>query len=99
MCSFERIRRLSADDGLVHNHKMFSYNFLGNLSKPGHRDEDTFKTPGQGISLVLTATHRTSGEGRPIPQAVQLGPNRVGWVESEVLEWLEQRLAQREVLN
>ncbi len=33
------------------------------------------------------------------PKRVQLGPNRVGWVESEVLEWLKQRLAQREVLN
>jgi len=32
------------------------------------------------------------------PKRVQLGPNRVGWVESEVLDWLEQRLAQREVL-
>lgn len=29
------------------------------------------------------------------PKRVQLGPNRVGWVESEVLEWLEQRLANR----
>jgi prophage regulatory protein len=29
------------------------------------------------------------------PKRVQLGPNRVGWVEAEVLEWLEQRLAQR----
>jgi prophage regulatory protein len=33
------------------------------------------------------------------PKRVQLGPNRVGWVEREVLEWLEVRLAQREVLN
>ena len=33
------------------------------------------------------------------PKRVQLGSNRVGWVESEVLEWLEVRLAQREVLN
>ena len=33
------------------------------------------------------------------PKRVQLGPNRVGWVESEVLDWLKQRLAQREVLN
>ena len=33
------------------------------------------------------------------PKRVQLGPNRVGWVESEVLDWLEQRLAQREVPN
>ncbi|MBT2132356.1 helix-turn-helix transcriptional regulator [Aliiroseovarius lamellibrachiae] len=30
------------------------------------------------------------------PLRVQLGPNRVGWVESEVLEWLEHRLANRE---
>jgi len=33
------------------------------------------------------------------PKRVQLGPNRVGWVECEVREWLEVRLAQREVLN
>ncbi len=33
------------------------------------------------------------------PKRVQLGPNRVGWVEGEVLEWLEQRLAERKVLN
>lgn len=30
------------------------------------------------------------------PKRVQLGPNRVGWVESEVLDWLEMRLAQRD---
>ncbi|WP_421704999.1 helix-turn-helix transcriptional regulator [Aliiroseovarius sp.] len=30
------------------------------------------------------------------PRRVQLGPNRVGWVESEVLEWLERRLAARD---
>jgi prophage regulatory protein len=29
------------------------------------------------------------------PQRVQLGPNRVGWVESEVLDWLKLRMAQR----
>ncbi|MEO0698036.1 MAG: AlpA family phage regulatory protein [Pseudomonadota bacterium] len=29
------------------------------------------------------------------PKRLQLGPNRVGWVESEVLEWLEVRLAAR----
>ena len=26
------------------------------------------------------------------PKRVQLGPNRVGWVEDEVLDWLQQRL-------
>lgn len=30
------------------------------------------------------------------PKRVQLGPNRVGWVESEILDWLDQRLTLRE---
>ena len=30
------------------------------------------------------------------PKRVKLGLNRVGWVESEVLDWLEQRLQDRE---
>ncbi|MEW9921339.1 helix-turn-helix transcriptional regulator [Marimonas sp. MJW-29] len=30
------------------------------------------------------------------PKRVQLGPNRVGWVEAEVLEWLQARLANRD---
>lgn len=29
------------------------------------------------------------------PKRVALGPNRVGWVESEVLDWLEERLKRR----
>ena len=29
------------------------------------------------------------------PKRVPLGPNRVGWVESEVLDWLEERLRRR----
>ena len=29
------------------------------------------------------------------PKRVQLGPNRVGWIESEVLEWLEERILTR----
>jgi len=29
------------------------------------------------------------------PKRVQLGPNRVGWVESEVLDWLKSRLESR----
>jgi prophage regulatory protein len=31
------------------------------------------------------------------PLRVNLGPNRVGWVEAEVLGWLEERLKRREV--
>ena len=30
------------------------------------------------------------------PKRVQLGPNRVGWIESEVIDWLKIRLEQRE---
>lgn len=30
------------------------------------------------------------------PQRVQLGLNRVGWVEAEVIDWLQQRLKRRE---
>lgn len=33
------------------------------------------------------------------PKRVQLGSNRVGWVEREVLDWLEVRLARREQPN
>ena len=29
------------------------------------------------------------------PKRVQLGPNRVGWVEAEVLDWLKKRLERR----
>ena len=31
------------------------------------------------------------------PMRVQLGPNRVGWVEDEVLDWLQSRLDSREI--
>ena len=31
------------------------------------------------------------------PRRVQLGPCRVGWVESEVLEWLQSRMRERDV--
>ena len=33
------------------------------------------------------------------PKRVQLGPNRVGWVEEEVLAWLQERLDRREDPN
>ncbi|MCP5072656.1 MAG: AlpA family phage regulatory protein [Rhodobacteraceae bacterium] len=29
------------------------------------------------------------------PKRVTLGPNRVGWVESEMLDWLKERLDNR----
>lgn len=33
------------------------------------------------------------------PKRVQIGPNRVGWVEAEVLDWLQERLDSREAPN
>ena len=30
------------------------------------------------------------------PKRVKLGVNRVGWVESEILDWLQERLDRRE---
>lgn len=35
-------------------------------------------------------------KARQFPLRVNLGPNRVGWVESEVLDWLNERLQRRE---
>lgn len=29
------------------------------------------------------------------PKRVELGPNRVGWVEQEILDWLQRRLDAR----
>lgn len=29
------------------------------------------------------------------PERIRLGPNRVGWIESEVLEWIEDKLKGR----
>ena len=34
-------------------------------------------------------------KARKFPLRIQLGPNRVGWVEAEVLDWLQERLDQR----
>ena len=33
------------------------------------------------------------------PIRVRLGQNRVGWVESEVMDWLQKRIERREVAN
>ena len=29
------------------------------------------------------------------PKRVKLGPNRVGWIEEEVLDWLQKRIEDR----
>lgn len=31
------------------------------------------------------------------PKRVQLGANRVGWVEAEILDWLQKRIDRRDI--
>jgi len=52
----------------------------------------------QVTELVLYSTQHIARLEKAglFPKRVRLGPNRVGWVESEVLEWLEKRMALRE---
>ena len=33
------------------------------------------------------------------PIRVKLGPCRVGWIESEILDWLNQRIAKRDAIR
>jgi len=33
------------------------------------------------------------------PKRVQLGHNRVGWIEQEVLDWLQERIDARDTTN
>lgn len=35
-------------------------------------------------------------KAKEFPKRVRLGPNRVGWIESEVHEWLKSRIDDRE---
>ena len=62
------------------------------LSSWEHRDEDTVKASAQGVGSVLTAARRTIGEGRAIPSAGTAWSWPSGWVEAEVLDWLQKRL-------
>lgn len=45
-------------------------------------------------SLSRTAINRWRAEGK-FPTAVPLGNKRVSFVRAEVLEWIEQRIAER----
>lgn len=36
---------------------------------------------------------------RQFPQRVRLGPGRVGWIEQEVEDWLQERAAKRDTLG
>ncbi len=52
----------------------------------------------ESVGLSRATIYRAMKEGR-FPQAVQLGPNSVGWLEHELTEWLNQKAAQRPTLG
>ena len=45
-------------------------------------------------SLARSTIYKYLSEGN-FPKSVSLGPNKVAWLESEVDEWIEEKLAQR----
>lgn len=46
------------------------------------------------VGLSRATIYRAMKESR-FPQSVQLGPNSVGWLEHEVVEWLDELANQR----
>lgn len=38
-------------------------------------------------------------EAGKFPKRVRLGQGRVGWIEQEVLDWLQQRIAERDQIH
>lgn len=46
--------------------------------------------------LGRSSIYKFMGEG-VFPQSVSLGERAVGWVESEVNEWIQNRIAEREL--
>jgi prophage regulatory protein len=47
------------------------------------------------VPYSLSQLTRLEKEGR-FPRRLKLGPGRVGWMLSEVYEWIEQRKAERD---
>ena len=45
-------------------------------------------------SYTIQHIYRKEKNGT-FPKRVRIGPNRVGWVESEVAAWVQQRIAER----
>ena len=51
-----------------------------------------------GLFVLDSPAHHRSGLEKAglFPKRVQLGPGRVGWVESEVQAWLQERIRARD---
>lgn len=60
-----------------------------------NRDENVKQTSVEGVSSLLSPTHCTSRGCGWFPKRVKLGNCRVGWIEEEVLEWLQIRIDAR----
>ena len=63
-----------------------SSNKINFLSKPELRKR---------VPYSESQVYRLEQQGK-FPRRVKLGPNRVGWVESEIDEWARERLALRD---
>ncbi|MEH6585699.1 MAG: AlpA family phage regulatory protein [Halioglobus sp.] len=48
----------------------------------------------QHVPLCRAKLYEMMGRGE-FPQSVNLGPRAVAWIAAEVLEWVEDRIAQR----
>lgn len=49
----------------------------------------------QTVSLGRAMVYRLAQRGQ-FPKPIRLSPRRSGWIESEVIAWLEARIAQRD---
>lgn len=47
-------------------------------------------------SLARATIYKKVSEGE-FPKQVSLGTNSVAWLESEILEWIEEKIAQRDL--
>lgn len=46
--------------------------------------------------VLYSPQHVARLEVGAFPKRVTLGPNRVGWIEGEVLAWLQERITRRD---
>jgi prophage regulatory protein len=52
--------------------------------------------PEKGVGFCRVHLDRLIRAGK-FPKPIRLGPNRVAWVETEVDEWLAERISQRDL--
>jgi prophage regulatory protein len=66
------------------------------MRKKGHAQMKIVRKADAAAKLGISGRHldRLESEGRA-PRRIQLGRNSVGWIESELDEWIEARAAER----